>query len=549
MKMILWVALLTAHCCSGLNGAAAESTGLERIEKCGTGCSQGLHCKAKQDHWFHPPCQEAPGGLNTSSVFHNISFSTVMRCEGRQKCSLQLRIRTALQLTESIHGVSMCTVTAGMMMSCRILSFSRSSRKRMSGLQVEVENDCTVVSPNQKVQVMVKTVPSYCGITWTGTYNAPACTSEDMRRHVPECITGRLSYDVNPVKKELRASVSEMLEDHDYNLRLCYKDFICSDTGTKALIKKEEPVKSVTLPYSRPLPCLCIEGWSAVMDAPRVQVCPFKDRLQELWFGITFDPLEETLSWELVCPVATVVTLCQTREDGVCVDLPHASRNVSRGKISFNEVDPHPQLCIKFTVGSQFWTRCPFADGRLQAWHVDVTRRQDHEEVAMTSRVNATFGLCVKSARAAECQINKTHTVHVGQNEDVGLNLKEDLCSFCVQVRRLDVKYSATVIHCVEQCNQSAHLRPVVAAGTSRDLIWVLVPVGVCLSGIITVTLLLHVLLTVYQKRRKQRGNEKQKHPPHACVVPALQTHPHGGILIPDSPLCGNTEKANLLSE
>ena len=40
MKMILWVALLTAHCCLGLKGAAAESTGLERIEKCSTRCSQ-----------------------------------------------------------------------------------------------------------------------------------------------------------------------------------------------------------------------------------------------------------------------------------------------------------------------------------------------------------------------------------------------------------------------------------------------------------------------------------------------------------------------------
>ncbi|XP_034434294.1 putative interleukin-17 receptor E-like [Hippoglossus hippoglossus] len=547
--MILWVALLTAHCCLGLNGAAAEGTGLDRIEKCSTRCSQGLHCKARPDYIFHPPCQEAAGGLNTSSVFHNISFSTVMMCEGRQKCSLQLRIKTALQLTESIQGVSICTMTAGMMMSCRILKFTRSSGKRMSGLQVEVENDCTSVSPNQRVQVVVKTLPSYCGITWTGTYNAPACISEDMRRHVPDCITGRLSYNVNPVRKELSVSVSEMMEDHNYNLRLCYKDFLCSGAGTNLLIKKEEPVKSVTLPYSRPLPCLCIEGWSAVMDAPRVQVCPFKDRLKELWFGITFDPLEETLSWELVCPVATVVALCQTRKDGVCVDLPNASRNVSRGKIRFTEVDPHPQLCVKFTVGSQFWTRCPFADGRLQAWDVVVTRQRDREQVAVTSRINATFsvGLCVTSAGPAGCQINKTHRVHVGENEAVGLNLSDELRSSCVQVRRLDVKYTATVIHCVEQRNRAAHRRHVVAGGTSWDLIWAFVPVGVCLSGIISVTLLLHVLLTVYLRRRKQRGNEKQKDPPHDCVVPA--THQHGGILIPDSPLCGNTEKANLLSE
>ncbi|XP_062238783.1 putative interleukin-17 receptor E-like [Platichthys flesus] len=547
--MILWVALLTAHCCLGLYGAAAESTGLERIEKCRTRCSQGLHCKAKPDYIFRPPCQEAAGGLNTSSVFHNVSFSTVLMCEGRQKCSLQLRVKTALQLTESIQGVSICTFSAGMMMSCRILKFTRSSWKAMSGMQVDVENDCTSVSPDQRVQVVVKTLPSFCGITWTGTYTAPACISEDMRRHVPDCITGRLSYNVSLVKKELSVSVSEMMEDHKYNLRLCHKDFLCSGTGTHLLIKKEELGKSVTLPYSRPLPCLCIEGWSAVVDAPRVQVCPFKDRLKELWSGITFDPLEETLSWELACPVATVVALCQTREDGVCVDLPNASRYVSRGKISFTEVDPHPQLCVKFTVGSQFWTRCPFADGRLKAWDVVVTRRGDREEVAVTSRVNATFsvGLCVTPAGEAECRVIETQRVHVGENEAVGLNLIDKVCSPCVQVRRLDVKHAATAIRCVEQCNPSAH--GVVAHGTSCDWIWVFKTVGAWLSGIITVTLLLHVLLTVYQRRRKQRGREKQKDPPHDGVLPALQTHQHGGILIPDSPLCGNTEKANLLSE
>ena len=59
--------------------------------------------------FFRPPCKEAAVGLNTSSVFHNISFSTVMMCEGRQKCSLQLRIKTALQLTGTITVIDDAT--------------------------------------------------------------------------------------------------------------------------------------------------------------------------------------------------------------------------------------------------------------------------------------------------------------------------------------------------------------------------------------------------------------------------------------------------------
>ncbi|XP_026217591.1 putative interleukin-17 receptor E-like isoform X2 [Anabas testudineus] len=551
--MILWVTLLLSHYCLSLNEAAAERTTLERIEKCATRCSQGLQCKPKANDLFPPPCQSHAEVLNASSVFRNISLSTVMSCQGRQKCSLHLRIKTVLQLTEHIHGVSMCTVTAGMLMNCRTFSFTRASRERMSGLQVEVENDCTDVSPNQQVQVMVKTVPNYCGITWTGAYDAPKCSSEDLRRHVPECITGRLSYEVDTERKEISVNVSDMLEDHNYHLRLCHKDFICVGKGASTLIKKEEPKKRVVFPYSRPLPCLCIEGWSAVVDAPRVQVCPFKDRLEELWFGVTFDPLEQTLSWEPACPVSAVVALCQKREDGVCVALPHTTQNVSREKIEFTKVDPHPQLCIKFTSGSQSWTRCPFAEGRFQAWEVVVKRQQGHEEVKMLAQTTATFsvGLCVRSAESGLCQITETHTVHVEKHKAVGLNLTGELCSSCLQVKRLNVNYAVPVIYCLDQCNQSLPRRPVPVNQLSFDLTWVIVPAGVCLSGVIIVALVLHILLTVYQRRKQKRcQDKKQIDSALECVVPALQTQPglHGGILVPDSPHCGNAEKATLIS-
>lgn len=55
--------------------------------------------------------------------------------------------------------------------------------------------------------------------------------------------------------------------------------------------------------------------------------------LEELWLGITFDPLEEALLWEPACPVNAVAALCEKKVDGTCVDLPEASQNVSRGKV------------------------------------------------------------------------------------------------------------------------------------------------------------------------------------------------------------------------
>uniref|UniRef100_A0A3P8T755 Interleukin 17 receptor E like n=1 Tax=Amphiprion percula TaxID=161767 RepID=A0A3P8T755_AMPPE len=271
------------------------------------------------------------------------------------------------------------TVTSGMTSNCQ----NSSSQKRQEKKCLDFENDCTQVFPNQQVQVTVETIPNYCGLTWTSSYQAPGCISEDLRRHVPDCITGRLSYNNIPERKELSVKVFDMLEGHDYNVRLCYKNFICIGAGAPTLIKKEQPIKSVTLPYSRPLPCLCIEGWSAVMDAPRVQLCPFKDRVEELWSGITFDPLEETLLWEPSCPITAVAALCQEQENGVCLDLPQSSQNVSREKTLHNVVS--------------------------------VTRQQGHKEMKMSSQINATFsvGLCVKSEGSSECHATETQSVHV----------------------------------------------------------------------------------------------------------------------------------------
>lgn len=62
--------------------------------------------------------------------------------------------------------------------------------------------------------------------------------------------------------------------------------------------------------------------------------------------------------------------------------------------------------------------------------------------------------------------------------------------------------------------------------------------------------------ILVYQRRRQEERknggctSKKQTDPAFDCVVPALPTQPvvRGGVLIPDSPQCGNNEKANLIS-
>ncbi|XP_014909842.1 putative interleukin-17 receptor E-like [Poecilia latipinna] len=499
--MIHWLALLISCCC--LNGTAAEIPQLERIKKCQTRCSKGLSCKTRLDYWFMPACHDLAEGLNITSLIHNVNISTVMKCEDKQKCRLHLKIHTVVQLMDpdSVSGVSICTSSAGMMTKCQIVQFTKASRRSMSGLPVTVENDYTEVSPSQHLQVTVKTVPSYCGITWTSKYHTPECSHEDLRKNVPECITGKLSYTANPEKKELAVSVSDMLQGYDYHLRLCLRDFICSGTGAYTLIKKEQPLKTAVLQYSRPLPCLCIEGWSAFMDAPRVQVCPFRNRLDELWFGITFDPLEETLIWEPACPVAAVAGLCEKREDGVCVDLPDSSQNVSRDKITFAKVDPHPQLCMKFTVGSQSWIRCPFADS-IKVWDLIVSSQHGYEELQILSRVTAKFSVgpwsAGESADSPADQTTYTILVDVEKQKPVELQLRGKECNFCQQVKRVDVKYAATVVHCTKRC---------ISKPSPYDLTQIILPAAACLSGIIIIiTLVFWLLLRVYRSRKGKAG-------------------------------------------
>ncbi len=49
------------------------------------------------------------------------------------------------------------------------------------------------------------------------------------------------------------------------------------------------------------------------------------------------------------------------------------------------------------------------------AWEVVVTKKEGHEDVTMSSQINATFsvGLCVKREESSECRVTKTHIMHV----------------------------------------------------------------------------------------------------------------------------------------
>lgn len=47
---------------------------------------------------------------------------------------------------------------------------------------------------------------------------------------------GKINYEVDLKRKEMHISVSDMLEDKDYNVRLCHKNYVCTGTGAHILV-------------------------------------------------------------------------------------------------------------------------------------------------------------------------------------------------------------------------------------------------------------------------------------------------------------------------
>ncbi|KAJ8392262.1 hypothetical protein AAFF_G00078300 [Aldrovandia affinis] len=482
-------------------GALAQEDQIQRTLKCGARCSQDLRCKAKH-HLSFAPCNRGPAPIN-STIFHNVNISTVMECEKKQKCSLRLKVMATVQINEHLRGVSFCVVSAGMLEHCRVVTFPRLARLRLAGQLVEVQDDCFEVSPGQNVHLMLKSFPNYCEITRSQVYRVQGCDNADLRSNVPECITGKLAYTVDMEKRELFVGVSDMLEDKDYHLRLCHRWDICTGTEAYTLLKRDASSMSATLPFSSPLPCLCIEGWSSTVDALRVQVCPFRNRTDELWSGVTFDSEREVLSWEPACPVKAVITLCQSQGENVCQDLANSSQTVGRRKVMYSKVDPHPTLCMKFTTDAGSWIKCPFKDRNFPAWGLTVTTGPSQHQAILTSQIRIKLSLQVcQSNEPSKC--DDIISVTVEKMSPVFVNLTADICqpNICIQARRVDVQFNAPVLHCLSQCSHRLQARD---GQYLCRVKWWLGSAIACLTLMIVAGLAGHFMLTVYQRRHANR--------------------------------------------
>ncbi|KAJ8411292.1 hypothetical protein AAFF_G00172980 [Aldrovandia affinis] len=472
--------------------------GFDKTHNCRPQCSQGLQCRDKL-HSSFAPCTRRPKLLN-STIVHGVSVTTVMECEGKQRCSLRLKVTSSVQINEHLQGVSVCVMTAGMLERCREVHFHRKSRDRLTGQQVEVQNGCFEVGPGQDVHVTLKTVPNYCDVAWSQRYHVQGCHSGDLRNNLPECITGKISYTVDTDRRELSVRISDMLEDRNYHLRLCHLWNACAGTGAYTQFKKEEPLKEATLSYSRALPCLCIEGWSAMVDALRVQACPFRNRTEELWAGVTFDPEEEALSWEQACPVEVVTTLCRREGENTCLDLVNSSRTPLMRKVRYTRVDPNPKLCMKFTTEAGSWIKCPFEDRNFQAWDLTLGSGAGWRQAIVTAQIRAQLSLRLcQNSEPSNC--DDIISIPTEKHGSVAVNLTMDMCASntCILMQRTDVQFSIPVLRCDIRCSDGRRLEDI---GDRWDVEAMLVLAVGCLALVMAAVFIGNLVLSVYHRRQ-----------------------------------------------
>ncbi|XP_025968837.1 interleukin-17 receptor E-like protein isoform X1 [Dromaius novaehollandiae] len=430
---------------------------IPRIEECGLSCSQGIHCKSKPSSGiFNSFCHDAPASLS-SMVMKSMKISTVMKCVQGTQCSLHLSVKGMLSLDENIRGLEICSLSLDTQQSqCTNVRFARKKSKMLNGKKVQVQFNCFEVNAAQHIYVTMKTVPNYCEVKLSQEYYVEDCRNNDVGKHIPACLGGKLVYNVDRARKVISVNVSNFLREQDYYVRLCHKWFTCEDAGAFAVIKGKESLKSVSLKYSQLLPCLCIEGWLAIPDARRTQLCPFENDTKVLWDNIVYNPVTQTVAWEPACPVFVTVNLCRLmKSNDHCEDIQNTSKNSPEKQVKYSRVDTHPRLCMKFTTKQGSWVKCPFAHGDFPAWKMRTAAVAEQIQIFFTSQTKAQFLVLVcNRTQLASCEsVGMRHSVSVG--DSVSMTMSQEMCgsTICIQGWRIDVDYSVPLQICDIHCD------------------------------------------------------------------------------------------------
>nr|XP_036862637.1 putative interleukin-17 receptor E-like isoform X8 [Manis javanica] len=462
-----------------------QGLAIPQVAECGLSCSQGFTCRSRMTRdIFNSFCRPPPMSM-PRSVLGTLTLSTAMRCTPHGSCSLLLLMHASLTMHESLRGLEACSMSLDTQETrCQSVRVSRASRRLQAGRQLQVHLDCLEVSVAQSLYVTLRSVPHFCGVQLEQQYQVEGCGDEHVGRSVPDCFgeapsaAGNLSYWVDRSRKVILVQVPEAPGGRDYYVRLCLKWFTCTEEGALVRVTTNRASRTVSLPYSQELPCLCLEGWSATPDAVRIQICPFEADTEALWDAIRYHPGSQALSWEPACPVSGHVSLCwRPRPGAQCRKLEHSGQP-AHGRVQYPLVDTQPQLCLKFSTSLGFWVRCPFEQLHFPAWQMAVqpAPSRGRLRVFFFSRSPARFqvhlchgGKTWPPVCHRELQATSLPPASVSQGDltadpavafvDI---LEEEACvpHTCIQGRRTDVRFSAPQQLCDLRCGTHDGLPP-----------------------------------------------------------------------------------------
>ncbi|XP_045691129.1 putative interleukin-17 receptor E-like isoform X2 [Phyllostomus hastatus] len=449
-----------------LTWSAYQSLAVPRVSECGLSCSQGFICKSRRSrNILNSFCRPLPESV-APPVLGALTLSTVMKCAPRGGCSLLLDVRASLTLHKSLRGLEACSMSLDTQETqCHSVRVSRASRRQQEGRQLQVHFDCFEVGVAQSLYVTLRTVPHFCGVQLEQQYHVKDCGDEDVRSNVPDCFARKLPYRVDRSRKVIVVQVPEAPGGPDYFMRLCLKWIACEDAGALVRVTANSVSRMVSLPYSQELPCLCLESWSATLDAVRTQTCPFENDTEALWEAIRYHPESQALSWEPACPVSGHVSLCWRPDPGAqCQELKHSVRPAHR-RVQYSPVDTQPQLCLKFSTGRGFWVSCPFQRPGFPAWKMTVqpAPSRTHLRVAFSSPSPARFQVRLCHRRemwpfACHGMSQATALSPASANltaDPVFVDIpRDEACGpdTCIQGQRTDVLFSGPQRLCALQC-------------------------------------------------------------------------------------------------
>ncbi|XP_064130993.1 interleukin-17 receptor E [Loxodonta africana] len=205
------------------------------------------------------------------------------------------------------------------------------------------------------------------------------------------------SFDLLPEARVVRVGIPPGPE---VSVRLCHQwalecEELSSPFDTQEIVSGGH---TVDLPYEFLLPCLCIEASYLQEDTVRRKKCPFQSWPEaygsDFWKSVHFTDYSQhnqmVMALTLRCPLKLEASLCQRQGwHTLCEDLPNATAQESEWLYVLENVDLHPQLCFKFSLGNSSHVECPHRTA--PSWNVSMDTQAQQLILHFSSRTHATF--------------------------------------------------------------------------------------------------------------------------------------------------------------